>query len=200
MGADAVAVATGGILAGPAPASDPDPPVRGRELHRPAAPPGGAGPTGTIRGVSEHPHPAPATTPEPALTVLVYSDDRTVRAAVRSALGRRPAAGLPPVEYVECATEPAVIARMDAGGVDLAVLDGEAAPAGGMGICRQLKDEIYRCPPVLVLVGRPQDAWLATWSRADAVVSHPLDPVVLAQTAAGLLATRAGHEPSPTIA
>jgi CheY-like chemotaxis protein len=147
--------------------------------------------TGTIRGVSTHPGPAP----EPTLTVLVYSDDRTVRAAVRSALGRRPAAGLPLLEYVECATEPAAVARMDAGGIDLAVLDGEAVPAGGMGICRQLKDEIYRCPPVLVLVGRPQDAWLATWSRADAVVSHPLDPIVLAQTAAGLLA---GRLASPT--
>jgi CheY-like chemotaxis protein len=124
------------------------------------------------------------------LTVLVYSDDSTVRAAVRAALGRRPAPGLPQLQYVECATMPAVIHRMDAGGVDLAVLDGEAVPAGGMGICRQLKDEIYRCPPVLVLVGRPDDAWLATWSRADAVVAHPLDAVVLANTAADLLAAR----------
>jgi CheY-like chemotaxis protein len=137
--------------------------------------------------VSTHATPAP----EPTLTVLVYSDDRGTRAAVRSALGRRPAPGTPVLEYVECATEPAVIARVDAGGLDLVILDGEAVPAGGMGICRQLKDEIYRCPPVLVLVGRPEDAWLATWSRADAVVSHPIDPIVLAQTAAGLLATRA---------
>jgi CheY-like chemotaxis protein len=200
MGADAVAVATAGILAGPAPASDPDPPVRGRELPTLAATPGPASPTGTIPGVSEHPHAAPAPTAEPTVTVLVYSDDRTVRAGVRSALGRRPAAGLPLLEYLECATEPAVIARMDAGGIDLVILDGEAAPAGGMGICRQLKDEIYRCPPVLVLVGRPQDAWLATWSRADAVVSHPLDPIVLAHAAAGLLVTRMGLAPSPTIA
>ena len=128
---------------------------------------------------------------EPSLTVLVYSDDRRTRAAVLSALGRRPGPGLPLIEYFECATEPAVIARMDAGGVDLAILDGEAVPAGGMGICRQLKDEVYRCPPLLVLVGRPQDAWLATWSRADAVVAHPLDPIVVAQTVAGLLAPRA---------
>ena len=74
-----------------------------------------------------------------------------------------------------------MIAALDAGGVDVAMLDGEATPAGGMGICRQLKDEIYRCPPVLVLTGRPQDGWLATWSRADAAVPHPLDPIVLAR-------------------
>ena len=121
------------------------------------------------------------------LRVLVYSDDRTTRDAVRFALGKRPAMDLPELEYVECATEPAVIKTMDAGGIDLAILDGEAVPAGGMGIARQLKDEIYRCPPLLVLIGRPQDAWLATWSRADAAVSHPLDPVRLAETVATLL-------------
>ena len=79
---------------------------------------------------------------------------------------------------LEVATQAAVITAMDAGGIDLAILDGEAVP-GGMGLCRQLKDEILRCPPILVLIGRPDDAWLATWSRADGAVSHPgrSDPV-----------------------
>lgn len=130
---------------------------------------------------------------EPTVTVLVYSNDRATREQVRLAVGRRPDAGLPRVEYLECATGPAVIAAMDRGGVDLAILDGEAAPTGGMGICRQLKDEIYQCPPVLVLIGRPQDAWLATWSRADAVVPHPLDPMALARAVAGLLRQRLGR-------
>src|SRR6478735_3071751 len=124
------------------------------------------------------------------MVVRVYSDDATTRSAVMLALGKRPHPDLPALEYVECATEPVVIATMDKGGVDLAILDGEAVPAGGMGICRQLKDEIYRCPPVLVLIGRADDAWLATWSRADAAVSHPLDPVELATAAAGLIAAR----------
>jgi DNA-binding response OmpR family regulator len=127
---------------------------------------------------------------ETTMKVLVYSDDVNTRAAVRLALGRRPAPELPRVEILEVATEPAVIAAMDAGGIDVAVLDGEAVPAGGMGICRQLKDEIYRCPPVLVLIGRPQDGWLATWSRADAVVSHPLDPIAVADAVASLLRRR----------
>ena len=83
------------------------------------------------------------------------------------------------MEYVEVATEPVVIQQMDSGTIDLAILDGEAVPAGGMGIAKQIKDEIYRCPPILVLTGRPQDAWLATWSRADAAVPHPLDPMLL---------------------
>jgi DNA-binding response OmpR family regulator len=127
---------------------------------------------------------------ETTMKVLVYSDDVNTRAAVRLALGRRPAPELPRVEIFEVATEPAVIAAMDAGGIDVAVLDGEAWPAGGMGVCRQLKDEIYRCPPVLVLIGRPQDGWLATWSRADAVVSHPLDPIAVADAVASLMRRR----------
>ncbi|HSF27238.1 MAG TPA: hypothetical protein VLC50_06945 [Actinomycetes bacterium] len=130
------------------------------------------------------------------LTVLVYSHDATTRAKVTMGLGRRPAADLPRITYIECATEPAVIARLDEGGIDLCVLDGEAAPAGGMGICRQLKDEIFQCPPVLVLTGRVQDNWLAAWSRADAVVAHPIDPVELAEAAATLLRARVRRLPA----
>lgn len=128
--------------------------------------------------------------PEPTLRVLVYSDDRLTRRQVVTGLGRRPHPDLPLLEYVEVATEPMVIRQVDGGGVDLLILDGEAAPAGGMGVCRQLKDEIYHCPPILVLVGRPQDAWLATWSRADAVVAHPIDAIALARAATRLLEKR----------
>jgi hypothetical protein len=124
------------------------------------------------------------------LKVLVYSDDVTTRQQVILALGRRPHPDLPEVTYVEVATEPVVIQNMDAGGIDLAILDGEAVPAGGMGIAKQLKDEIYRCPPILVLTGRPQDAWLATWSRAEAAVPHPLDPIQLSEAVVALLRSR----------
>ena len=125
-----------------------------------------------------------------SLRVLVYSDDVNTRQQVILALGRRVHPDLPELEYVEVATEPVVIQNMDAGRVDLAILDGEAVPAGGMGIAKQLKDEIYHCPPVLVLTGRPQDAWLATWSRADAAVPHPIDPIQLAEAVTGLLRSR----------
>ncbi|GLV73673.1 DNA-binding transcriptional response regulator [Streptomyces hygroscopicus] len=126
----------------------------------------------------------------PTATVLVYSDDASTREQVRLAAGRRPAADLPPVEFLECATLPAALTALEEGGVDVCVLDGEAVPAGGMGVCRQIKDEIFQCPPVLLLIGRPQDAWLATWSRAEAAVTHPVDPVALADALAGLLRKR----------
>ncbi|MGA8208983.1 MAG: hypothetical protein WB441_06960 [Nocardioidaceae bacterium] len=141
---------------------------------------------------------APAADP---LRILVYSDDSDTRAQVLLALGRRPHPDLPEVQYVEVATEPVVLQQMDGHGIDLAILDGEAVPAGGLGIAKQLKDEIYRCPPLLVLTGRPQDAWLATWSRADAAVPHPLDPMLLAETVVRLLRSareRAGTAVGPT--
>ena len=131
----------------------------------------------------------------PTLGVLIYSDDRAVRQQVALALGRRPAPELPAIRVVEVATEAFVTRTMDAGGIDVAILDGEATPFGGMGVCRQLKDEIFNCPPVLVLTGRPQDAWLATWSRADAVVPRPLDPRVLAEATAHLLRQRVAGAP-----
>jgi hypothetical protein len=124
------------------------------------------------------------------LKVLVYSDDVNTRQQVMLALGSRPHPDLPELEYVEVATEPVVISTMDVGQIDLAILDGEAVPAGGLGIAKQLKDEIYDCPPVLVLTGRPQDAWLATWSRAEAACPHPLDPVQLAESVISLLRSR----------
>jgi DNA-binding response OmpR family regulator len=126
----------------------------------------------------------------PKLRVLVYSDDSGVRQQVILALGKRVHPDLPELEYVEVATEPVVWQQLDGGLIDLAILDGEAAPAGGMGIARQMKDEIYQAPPALVLTGRPQDNWLATWSRADGAVSHPLDPIELAETVTRLLRSR----------
>jgi DNA-binding response OmpR family regulator len=135
--------------------------------------------------------------PSPRMRVLVYSDDALTRRKVRLAIGRRPAADVPLVDIVECATEPAVLHELDTGTVDVAVLDGEATPAGGMGICRQAKDEVYQCPPVLVLTGRVQDNWLAAWSRADAAVPHPLDPVAVANATAELMRARLGNRPAP---
>jgi len=124
------------------------------------------------------------------LRVLVYSDDVNTRSDVILALGKRPHPDLPTVEYVECATDAVVWQHLDAGHVDLAILDGEAVPVGGMGIARQMKDEIFQAPPALVLTGRPQDAWLATWSKAEAAVPHPIDPIQLAETVIRLLRVR----------
>ena len=134
---------------------------------------------------------APAAPP----TVLVFSHDPVVREQVRRAVGRRPAPDLGRIEWIDCATGEEVVAAIDAGGVDVAILDGEAQPTGGMGICRQLKYEIEDCPAVCVLLGRRDDRWLATWSLADATIARPLDPVTAAETVAQLLRDRARGVP-----
>ena len=131
-----------------------------------------------------------ATESRDTVKVLVYSDDRNIRARVTMALGIRPDETLPPLDFVECATQPAALVQLDTGTIDLAILDGEAVPSGGIGLCRQLKDEIFQAPPVLVLMGRPQDAWLATWARADAVVAHPVNPFELTEKTVALLRRR----------
>jgi DNA-binding NarL/FixJ family response regulator len=124
-------------------------------------------------------------------TVLVYSSHEATRARVMTALGRSPAVGLE-LDYVEASKGEQVVHRCDAGGIDLVILDGEAAPTGGMGLARQLKDELDAPPPVLLLLGRRDDAWLATWSRAELVVGHPIDAVQIAQAVTLLLSGDAG--------
>ena len=121
------------------------------------------------------------------LRILVYSDNANTRQQVMRALGKRVHPDLPELSYVEVATGPVVIQQVDAGGIDLAILDGEATPEGGLGIAKQLKDEVAQCPPIVVITGRADDAWLASWSRAEAAVPHPVDPIRLGRTVAGLL-------------
>ena len=122
--------------------------------------------------------------------VVVYSDDPKLRDAVRMAVGRRPASDLGRVEWIEATTGDELLAAVDAGGVDLVVLDGEARPTGGLGIAKQLKDELKDCPPTLVLVARKDDRWLASWSLADAVLSLPVDPPATREAVADLLRHR----------
>jgi hypothetical protein len=153
--------------------------------------------------------------------IIVYSDDASVRAAIKAALGKRVSDDLPEHQIEEFATGPALRAFVDRKSVsgelradlfildgeavpalrafvdrksvsgqlraDLFILDGEAVPEGGMGIARQLKDEVFNCPPVLLITGRREDAWLAAWSRAEASVIHPIDPFTLANTVADLM-------------
>lgn len=122
------------------------------------------------------------------ISIVLYSDDATVRESVIKALGRRLSSELPENEILEFATGDALKQFVTGKKkVDLFILDGEATPEGGMGLARQLKDEIFNCPPTLVIVAREQDAWLAGWSRADGVITHPIDPFTLAGRVAALL-------------
>ena len=125
--------------------------------------------------------------------IIIYSDDSSVRSSIVSALGVRAAKDLPEHELHEFATGSALRAYVDsknlAGGfrADLFILDGETAQEGGMGMARQLKDEVFNCPPIIVITGRKEDKWLAALSLAEASVVHPIDPFTMAKTVAELL-------------
>jgi DNA-binding NtrC family response regulator len=120
--------------------------------------------------------------------IVVYADDSTIRGAVINALGRQTASDIGEHQIHEFATGAALRAFVDSKAtIDLFILDGEAVPEGGLGVARQLKDEVFNCAPVLVITGRKEDAWLAAWSLAEASVVHPIDPFTLAKSAAQLL-------------
>jgi DNA-binding NarL/FixJ family response regulator len=121
------------------------------------------------------------------VTTLVYSSHPETRARIMTALGTSPEPGIR-LDYVEAARGDEVVRVCDEGGIDIAILDGEAAPTGGMGLARQLKDELDDPPPVLLVVGRRDDAWLGTWSRAEAIVAHPLDAVQIQKAVSSLIA------------
>lgn len=132
--------------------------------------------------------------------LLVYSDDVDTRQAVIRAVGRRPGKGLPLVRWTEAATREGAVRKVEEGDFALLVLDGEAAKSGGMAIARQLKTEIYQCPPVVMLTARAEDRWLATWSDAEAIVPAPYDPVALQEAVAGLLREGAPAERASSVA
>jgi hypothetical protein len=119
-------------------------------------------------------------------TVLLYSDDIAVRDKIRLAIGTRPAADLS-IEFVDASTWEDCRRLLDDYEIDLMILDGEAAPAGGLGIARQTKDEYADPPPTCVVIARAADRWLAAFAQVDATLMYPLDPVTTGTTIAGLL-------------
>lgn len=128
-------------------------------------------------------------------TVLVYSDDERIRERVRLAIGRRPDPELEPIDFLDAADGAAVTYTVAHGGVDLCILDGEAKPSGGLGLARELRDEVEDMPATIVLVARRDDAWLGRWSKADALASRRADPVELTDLVIRLLRDRAAATP-----
>lgn len=79
-------------------------------------------------------------------------------------------------------------------GYDLVLADGDLHPEGGFSLSRDVKAHARMgrpMPPVVLLIAREQDRWLASWSEADASVLKPLDPFDLAATARAVAGGRA---------
>lgn len=130
------------------------------------------------------------TTGEASVNVLVYSGDRTRRAEIMAGVGRRPAKGAPTITWFEAATEFGVYDLLQKEDFSLMIFDGETGKVGGMGLAKQIKDEVEGAPPVLLLIARQQDEWLGRWSQAEGLVSYPIEPRVIQSKVAELLQVR----------
>jgi DNA-binding response OmpR family regulator len=127
-------------------------------------------------------------------TVLLYSDDQRVRDRMRLAIGTRPASDVR-VEFVEASDYNECVRLVDDYEIDLMVLDGEAAPGGGLGIARQIKDDRPDAPPTCLVIARAADRWLAAYAQVDGTLQHPLDPIETGRTVAALLRSYAAGGP-----
>jgi CheY-like chemotaxis protein len=75
---------------------------------------------------------------------------------------------------------------------DVVVTDQIASGAGGFAVAKDLRGQQQPFPGVIVIVlARPQDAWLARWAGADAWLTRPVDPFTLDETVTSLIERRA---------
>jgi CheY-like chemotaxis protein len=118
-------------------------------------------------------------------TILVASDAPTVRHEVASVTDG------PDVEVVQVASGPEVVDAVLADPPDLVVVDMQMGNMGGMAVCLELRlDESYLdIPhvPVLMLLDRRPDVFLARRSGAEGWLVKPLDPLRLRRATTTLL-------------
>lgn len=124
------------------------------------------------------------------MRALLVSGNPGARDWMRGALG----AGW---EFGEAADGHAALQAETDVGYDVVIADETTEPFGAFGLARELKI-LSEPPAVIVLLQRPNDTWLATWSGADRWLVQPVDPFALADAAASLVpSARSTATPSP---
>jgi DNA-binding NarL/FixJ family response regulator len=127
-------------------------------------------------------------------TILVASDASSVRAEVSAVVGQ------PDVQIVEVHTGLAVPAAVFENEPDLLVVDLQMGNMGGMAVCLELRlEESYgNLPhvPVLMLLDRRADVFLAKRSGAEGFIVKPLDPMRIRRATKALLAGGTYHDES----
>jgi DNA-binding response OmpR family regulator len=127
-------------------------------------------------------------------TIVVASDAPSVRAEVIAAVGGAE------VEIVEVHRGHAVAAAVMEHEPDLAVVDLQMGNMGGMAVCLDLRlEESYgKLPhvPVLMLLDRRPDVFMARRSGAEGWVVKPLDPIRLRRSTRALLDGGVFHDES----
>ena len=78
---------------------------------------------------------------------------------------------------------------------DAVVADEIASRAGAFSMARDLRGAPDPYPgPIVIILERKHDAWLARWSGADAWFVKPVDPFELADRLAELIGSRGGQK------
>ena len=117
-------------------------------------------------------------------TIVVASDAPSVRAEVASALDE------PDTELIEVSSGPEVAPAVDEHEPDLVVVDMQMGNMGAMAVCMELRLEASygNLPevPVLILLDRRADVFLAKRAGADGWVVKPLDPLRLRRAVTAL--------------
>jgi DNA-binding response OmpR family regulator len=135
-------------------------------------------------------------------TIIVASDAPSVRADVVSVVGE------PGTHIVEVRSGRAVGPAVAEHEPDLVVVDLQMGSMGGMAVCLDLRlEESYgNLPhvPVLMLLDRRPDVFLARRSGAEGWVVKPLDPIRTRRAAGALLRGGTYHDdsflPQPVLA
>lgn len=117
------------------------------------------------------------------MKVLFVSGHPQVSSQIRTSLSDD-------IDVVEVRTPQRALALVDEGGAfDLVIADADIAPTGGFALCRELRGREAMgtpVPPMIVLLARTQDVWLADWSQADAWILKPVDPFDFAELVAAV--------------
>jgi DNA-binding response OmpR family regulator len=118
-------------------------------------------------------------------SVLIASDAPSVRAEVAAV------AGTPDLTIREARSGPEVMREVARALPDLVVVDLQMGNMGGMAVCLELRlEESYHNlehVPVLMLLDRRPDVFIARRSGAEGWVVKPLDPIRLRRAVAALL-------------
>jgi DNA-binding response OmpR family regulator len=94
-----------------------------------------------------------------------------------------------PIEFLEAPDGAVGIRRARRERPDVIVADEIASRAGAFALAMDLRNDDRPFPgAIVVLLDRPQDAWLAKWSGADAWFVKPFDPFEVADRILELVA------------
>lgn len=124
--------------------------------------------------------------PRAVLDVVVAGDESWVRDEVCAVLS-----AMPDVKVREATSGPAVLAAAQESEPDLVVLDQQIGNMGAVAVCLDLRleegaDRLVHIP-VLMLLDRRADVFLARRSAADGWLLKPLDPIRLRKAITELL-------------